>query len=394
MAQTNSTETARCDVDAVFDCLSHRHRRYLLDLLRGRTSMTESDLATHIVAWERAKPLIEVTRRECKETLSTLHHLHLPKLAASGLVERDETDQTVTVTDNPVLQTASVLDAIDTTTTDSHDSLDAVFDVLATERRRTMLSILAGQYHPIKRRTLARDVVAQEADIDEKDVSVDEVDAVLASIHHVHLPKLLDAGFVEYDAEAETVTYEGHPALRVEWVESSMGNEISETVASDEESGDIQTIDGRSNIISYGQSLCEYADDELFLLFTKTGLLEAGCFTRIADAVDRGVDVYLGSPDSQVRERVKERMPGVTIWEPKRDWLNLPSSEGRVGRLVFADREAVMLGTLGELEQGVHQESAIAGRGTNNGLVTLMRELLNPRLGLLEAEGHDIQSPL
>lgn len=143
----------------------------------------------------------------------------------------------------------------------------------------------------------------------------------------------------------------------------------------------IWTIEGHDNVIARGQSLFEQADDELFLMFTTDGLLEEGCVWRLQDAIDRGVDVYLGSQTPEVRDLVRERIPEAVVWEPQMDWLNLPPEYEKVGRLVFADREAIMLATLGEKTgKATHDETAITGAGQNNPLVVLMRDMLgSPR---------------
>lgn len=122
-------------------------------------------------------------------------------------------------------------------------------------------------------------------------------------------------------------------------------------------------------------------------MVTTDGLLEDGCLRRLQDAIDRGVDVYLGSQTQAVRDLVRERVPGVVVWEPQMDWLNLPPEYEKVGRLVFADREAIMLGTLGgKTEEDIRAETAITGAGKNNPLVVLMREMLGSRLDHLDTQ--------
>jgi hypothetical protein len=209
---------------------------------------------------------------------------------------------------------------------------------------------------------------------------------------------LHDATLVGYDDDADRVSYEGHPVVRAEWIRPDAGVSATdaETTAGDAGTGrtDVRTLEGRETIIATGQSLCERADDELFLLFTTTGLLEEGCFRRIEEAVDRGVDVTLGSRDPRVRDIVRERVPDVELWEPQVDWLTLPPEGESVGRLVFADREAVMIGTLGRPAPGddAYTETALVGDGPDNGLVVLMRQMLGSRLDELDGERADRQS--
>jgi hypothetical protein len=123
------------------------------------------------------------------------------------------------------------------------------------------------------------------------------------------------------------------------------------------------------------------------------GLLEPRCLELLEDAVDRGVDAYLGPQSQAVRDLVRREIPGVTIWEPQLDWLNLPPNREKLGRLVFADREAITLGTLGDdADTGVVRDTALTGEGEDNGLVVLMREMLGSRLDHLDRQSEEFLS--
>lgn len=83
------------------------------------------------------------------------------------------------------------------------------------------------------------------------------------------------------------------------------------------------------------------------------------------------------------------------IWEPQLDWLDFPPEREKIGRLVFTDREAIMIATFGEMtDAGARAETAITGSGENNALVVLMRELLGSRLDHLDAQTEDVRSQL
>jgi len=89
----------------------------------------------------------------------------------------------------------------------AHDLLDA----LAHGRRRTVCETLAGadqKFLPLDE--LSERVVARHHD--GADGSVDP-QAVRVELHHVHLPKLDEAGLLEYDHEINTVYYEPHPVV-------------------------------------------------------------------------------------------------------------------------------------------------------------------------------------
>lgn len=370
----------------VLRSLSDTRRRSILRLLHDRSSpVGTGELATNLVAEEQDKPLVEVTRDEVQTVRIDLVHTQLSRLEAADLIEWNRQEDTVSTANHPALSDPKLKRILDNEATE----WDAIFDDLAHGRRRIILSALKDHGEAISCTDLAKEVVTRERDA-ENDHPTDVTEDVLAELHHVHLPKLRQTGLVTYETDGRTVSYEGHPQLEDEWLDARIDETPRAILPTAQHSEAIWSIEGRDNVIARGQSLFEQADDELFLMFTTDGLLEDGCIRRLQDAIDRGVDVYLGSQTQEVRDLARERVPGAVVWEPQMDWLNLPPEYEKVGRLVFADREAIMLATLGEkTEKGVHAETAITGAGENNPLVVLIRDMLGSRLDHLDAQSED-----
>lgn len=146
----------------------------------------------------------------------------------------------------------------------------------------------------------------------------------------------------------------------------------------------VWTIDGVDNVLERGQAMVAEADAELFALVTEAALIEDECLIRLHDAIDRGVDVILALPDERGRTELAGELPDATIWEPNLNWQTLPAEGDQVGRVVMADREMVMITTLGEERlPGVYDESAIWGKGQANGLVIVMQQILGTHLDQL-----------
>lgn len=72
-------------------------------------------------------------------------------------------------------------------------------------RRRYAVAALVEREAPVALRDLAAAVAAAECETPPDDVPSDRVDEVATALHHVHAPKLDDAGLVDYDAEANVV---------------------------------------------------------------------------------------------------------------------------------------------------------------------------------------------
>lgn len=75
--------------------------------------------------------------------------------------------------------------------------------LLEVDRRRYALDALAEYDDPVDLEELAEAVAAREDDLDESEPSVRS--AMATALHHIHLPKLADAGVVEYDPRSNVV---------------------------------------------------------------------------------------------------------------------------------------------------------------------------------------------
>lgn len=83
---------------------------------------------------------------------------------------------------------------------------ESAFAVLANARRRAVLRSLRVGDRPVAVADLARDVAASERDVGVRSVSEEAAERVYVSLHHAHLPKLVDEGYLRYDDERSTVS--------------------------------------------------------------------------------------------------------------------------------------------------------------------------------------------
>ncbi|WP_331233248.1 DUF7344 domain-containing protein [Natronorarus salvus] len=92
----------------------------------------------------------------------------------------------------------------------SESGLDAIFGALATERRRSIVRCLADHGSPLTLDVLADVLASAEHSAGTERPNSEAVDEVYTSLYHVHLPKLADAGIVEYDRQGDTVSRAEH----------------------------------------------------------------------------------------------------------------------------------------------------------------------------------------
>lgn len=199
----------------VLETVADDRRRRILDILLDRTSpLALDDLAVRIASAKSrdasggrdASGSGDGAGADVPAIKTSLVHHHLPALEAVDLVEWDRAAGTVAATDHPALADPAVRRILD----GDGDELDAVVESLANERRGTVLSVLEERDGPTSRWSLAREIAGREAS---GEPSHAEIEETLLALHHRHLPKLDDAGLVEYDRDEETVTYRGHSGL-------------------------------------------------------------------------------------------------------------------------------------------------------------------------------------
>ncbi|MHC3439509.1 DUF7344 domain-containing protein [Natrialbaceae archaeon A-gly3] len=102
-------------------------------------------------------------------------------------------------------------------------SLDRIFDLLSDRRRRYTLYCLYDSENGV---ATIEDIVEYVLSLEASGNSPERRDQLLTSLEHMHLPRLEDAGIVEYDTRSDTVRYWGQPSLE-EWLEHARHKELS-----------------------------------------------------------------------------------------------------------------------------------------------------------------------
>lgn len=88
---------------------------------------------------------------------------------------------------------------------------DVVFDVLSSARRRYVLHLLKTEGE-MELTELAEHVAAQENDTTVEELTKQQRKRVYVSLYQTHVPKLEDAGLVEYDQETSMVNLRSQAA--------------------------------------------------------------------------------------------------------------------------------------------------------------------------------------
>lgn len=83
---------------------------------------------------------------------------------------------------------------------------DTVFSVLSNQRRRRVLRCLRDEPEGSNIRELSRRIAAWENEVPVEEVTYKQRKRVYTSLHQTHLPKLDEAGIVDYDRDEGTIT--------------------------------------------------------------------------------------------------------------------------------------------------------------------------------------------
>jgi len=85
-------------------------------------------------------------------------------------------------------------------------SKETIFSMLSNQRRRYVLYYLNRNPGSVSLRDLAERIAAWENDVDVDDLDYKQRKRVYTSLHQTHLPKLDEAGIVDYDRDGGTIT--------------------------------------------------------------------------------------------------------------------------------------------------------------------------------------------
>ncbi|MFC7212530.1 hypothetical protein ACFQO4_00310 [Saliphagus sp. GCM10025334] len=107
---------------------------------------------------------------------------------------------------------------------DTNPQQDQLFDCLAHHHRRIIIEVLRNSNSPKPTIELTQDVIERIRKMSDEDILSPE--SMQTSLYHSHLPKLKEAGLVEFDEERDLVApteYVSHLGILVDLAELIAG---------------------------------------------------------------------------------------------------------------------------------------------------------------------------
>ena len=98
------------------------------------------------------------------------------------------------------------------------------YDLLNHPLRHWVLLELPNHDNPVRLSVLADGIRSSEIRGATRHDDTADSDAVRIELHHIHLPKLAAAGWIEYDSENRTIRYES----RIETIRSALRTTVDE----------------------------------------------------------------------------------------------------------------------------------------------------------------------
>ncbi|UTF55456.1 DUF7344 domain-containing protein [Natronosalvus rutilus] len=104
--------------------------------------------------------------------------------------------------------------------TDETLSKDVIFELLKNRRRREVLAYLLEAEETVTLGELAEQIAAWENDTDINALSSDQRKRVYVALYQTHLPKMDDAGIVDYDQDRGLITLADNADLLVMYLDT------------------------------------------------------------------------------------------------------------------------------------------------------------------------------
>lgn len=141
----------------------------------------------------------------------------------------------------------------------------------------------------------------------------------------------------------------------------------------------IWSLAGPEAITTRSAQLIGDADDEVIMIVAGEHVLTDRLLEQLAAAIDRNVTILLGTPDQNAVDAARDGLAEATVFETGLEWLEaspLADDDTQIGRLLLADRSAILVSTFHGSGDTPRDEQAIYGEGFDNGLVTIARRLM------------------
>lgn len=159
-----------------------------------------------------------------------------------------------------------------------------------------------------------------------------------------------------------------------------------ESPAREGEEGDVWVMEGNGEVSERLRELIDDAEEEVLLAIAVEELLTEDLLETIDEVASRGVDVLVGSPGEELRDRIAETAATARVVETWTWWESYPIRPGAMSAVCMVDGEAMLVSAdAASSLPGVRKHRAVWTDSSNTPLVKMMRPLLTTAISPAEA---------
>jgi len=150
-----------------------------------------------------------------------------------------------------------------------------------------------------------------------------------------------------------------------------------ESPARESEEGDVWVMEGGGEVSERIADLIGAAEEAVLLAVAAGELLTDDLLATIEAVADRGVEVRVGSPGEEIRDRLAGTGADIEIVETWTWWESYPIRPGAMSTVCMVDRDAMLVSSdAASSLPGVRKHRAVWTDSSNTPIVRMMRPLL------------------
>jgi len=148
------------------------------------------------------------------------------------------------------------------------------------------------------------------------------------------------------------------------------------TAPAESEPGDVWVMEGLDAVGERLTALVDDADRDVVMAVATERLLDTDLAAAVSRALDRGVDVTVGSPGEPIRERIRAGAPRAAVVETWTWWEEFPVRPRALTSVLLVDDRALFVSSGTGDRSGVERHRAVWTDSEGTPLVPMMRPLL------------------
>lgn len=154
-----------------------------------------------------------------------------------------------------------------------------IFRLLTDPIHRSVLQELNEAARELGVRELANRIILDDSIPRSSSDYEAEFEQLILRLHHDHLPRLDEAGLIEYDLNDHIVAYGNHTGFDAEWADIDILEGLVSRFRGGESFGDsdIGLLEGSQAVYDHSRAMADEAESELFLMYGCDELLDEAC---------------------------------------------------------------------------------------------------------------------